>query len=160
MLFGFLHPAHSTPSHRWDSACPDHHATDRTRCGQGLGHRRTSTPTVEVVDEPRPTQQWSRQLSALRAPHRRRTVERRTNHISVGLEACRTVVARQIHCHDGMAIALQVRSQQLPAPRAVPRTVHQRERRHVQTFAQLGHENKGRWGRPSPVVLGAWAHTG
>jgi hypothetical protein len=73
MSFGFVHPAHSIPSHRRDSACPDHHATDGTRCGQCLGHRRTSTPTVELVNEPRPTQQWSRQMSAPLAPHCRRS---------------------------------------------------------------------------------------
>ena len=58
-------------------------------------------------------------------------VERRTNHVRVGLEARRTVVARQIHCHDAMAFLFQEWSQRLPAPRAVPRTVHQGKRRHA-----------------------------
>jgi len=74
MLSGLVRPAHSTPSHKQDSACWARHAIDRTRSGRCLGPRRTNTPSAELVYEPRPTRQWSPQVSAPRAPHRRSTL--------------------------------------------------------------------------------------
>lgn len=73
MLFGLVRPAHSTPSHKQDSACRARYAVDRTRSAQCLGPGSTDTPIVELVDEPRPTQQWNPPMSAPRAPHRHRT---------------------------------------------------------------------------------------
>ena len=66
------------------------------------------------------------------------SVDRSANHIRIGLEARRTVVARQIHRHDVMAFLLQERSKQLPAPGTVPSTVHQGKRRYAVMLAVTG----------------------
>src|SRR5882757_7496262 len=57
--------------------------------------------------------------------------ERSADHIGIGLEARRGVVARQVHRHHIVAFLLEEWSQQLPAPRTVPSTVHQDKRRHA-----------------------------
>ena len=50
--------------------------------------------------------------------------------IRISVKVCRPIVRRQVGSDYAMARLLQERTQPFPTPRAMPRPMHQRKRRH------------------------------
>jgi hypothetical protein len=72
--------------------------------------------------------------TAVRVPHCYKVAvasnEGRAHHIGISVEAGRAVVDWQVHRDHVMTSLLEKRTQPLPTPRAVPRSMHQSKRRH------------------------------